>query len=812
MRISAVALNASDDPVNVPISWRSLTPTLLSVDESGTLIAWAPGEATVRASVATVFADLTIQLVNPPIATLDLGPDTATIPLPSGPLSLTAEVRDAEGELIVGTPLVWSSSADRIASVSPVGILTGVAVGSATISASAEGHSDSVVVVVSAEATALTPLITLVSPAQVQAGVPIVIQGQRFASTPAGNAVRVDGIPLIVTAASATQLTAVLPVGSAPCLPTRTVALQVGTSAGIGVGSVVLQVATRTTLLPGEAFLVTTAAAGACQELNFTDGEFVLTVVHAGAALGGGPLAASLRGRVATGTVTGASVAAAEELAVTEFATPEFTAPRRSSDARRVRQERAHAEILAASTEQLRRARPVRLERPAERGQPSAGLQLPATGAIVPMRVPDLDSPAFCSNFTSLGMRSVFTGAHVVILEDTTSSRAGAATLARGMDSLIVALGEEIESNIWPILTKFGDPLVMDSRLDANGRVAVVLTPRMNAMRGGAVLGAVVSCDFFPRAQVASSNVGEVLYLQVPTNLDAGFGLGTRERWRWEILSVVAHELKHVVSFAERIVRGQPLEEMWLEEATARVAEELYARTLYAAPQRSDAKYAGTLRCEAREAGIPAGCGETPRVMRAHLEGLYEFLAAPTTRSPLGATSPTDASFYGSAWALTRWALDQSAQNEGALLSALTTSGQSGVANLEGRIGLPWDVMLSLWSLAVLTDGRVGLIPASPQLTIPSWDLTDLFANACLDVGSCGSGGSPNALFGRAHPAQPVVVGTGNFDLTFPEIAPGSFAAVRLSGTVSTSAQLVELRGAGASLPPTLRLSILRVR
>ncbi len=812
IRLTATPLNASDHPVNVPVTWRSLTPALLTVDDQGQITALAPGDGIVRASVGTVFADVTVHLVNPPVASVALGPDTVTLLLPNGTLALTADIRDADGLAIIGSPRTWSSSADRIATVSSTGQVTPLAAGSAVVRVVVEAVSDSVVVNVGVEANPLAPLITSVTPAQVVPGVPVVIQGLRFGTNPAANTLRVDGVPMTVTAASATQLTAVLPAGVSPCLPTRTVALQAATAAGIGVSDVTLQVASRTTLAPGDAFVVTTAAAGACQELVFGDGEFLMTVTHAGTALGGGNAGAVLRGRVAPGVVTGPSMSGTHAAGVAEpaSAAPTPDALAHEAAAARVARARTHAHdaLLRASVEQLRSARPKTLS---DAGRDPA-LQLPPVDGIVTVRIPDLDSPTFCANFSAVGVRTVFSGTRVVILEDTTSMRAGTPTLARGMDAMITELGQEIEAAIWPILTRFGDPLVMDSRLDANGRVAIILTPKLNAMRGGNVLGAVLSCDFFPRAQLPSSNVGEVLYLQVPTTMDAGFAIGTRDRWRWEIRSVVAHELKHVVSFAERIVRGQPLEELWLEEALARHAEELYARTLYSAPQRGDAQYAGTLRCEAREAGLPAGCGDTPRVMRAHFEALYDFLAAPAAHSPLGGTSASDVSFYGSAWALTRWAIDQSTQSETAILSALTTSGQSGVTNLEGRLGIPWDAMLSLWSLAMLSDGSLAVPPSSPQLAFPTWDLSEIFASLCADVGSCASGGPPTARFGRSHPALPIARGTGTFDLTFSEIAPGGFAAVRLSGTVSNAAQLLELRGIAGPLPPTLRLSILRVR
>lgn len=69
---------------------------------------------------------------------------------------MTAILRDAAGVVLTGRPVVWSSSDNSKASVSPDGVVTGIAVGSVTISASSEGKSGSFALTVS-----LVPVATI---------------------------------------------------------------------------------------------------------------------------------------------------------------------------------------------------------------------------------------------------------------------------------------------------------------------------------------------------------------------------------------------------------------------------------------------------------------------------------------------------------------------------------------------------------------------------------------------------------------------------------------------------------------------------
>lgn len=790
--VGAVPLNAADTPVEAPVTWRTLTPMLLAVDATGHVTALAPGRGTVRATAKGVNADLTLDLVNPAAAAILVPADSLLLELPGPSVLLAAEPIDTAGDPIIGAPLRWTSEAERLASVSSSGVVTPVAVGVTTVTIDLDGVQATRRVRVVPAASETAPIVTAVSPALLVPGVPFVISGERFSLNPTENVVLVDGIPATVTSASANQLLAVLPTTGLPCTPTSDVGVQVTTAGGIGAGHSRLRVAPQRMLAVGEALVLPTAADAGCNELVVGEGRYLAAIVNTGRTLGAAALSLSVDGRGGLNTPAPLQLARGSGSRVASLRAQEI-------DVHTQLLERSGSAVHAANLRARSAPRSV------------AALQLPPVEGITPVRIPDLESAQFCSAFTSIGARTVYAGDRVVLLEDTASTAGGTSTLARTMDADITALGMEIETVIWPIIERFGDPLVMDSRLDDNRRVAIVLTPVMNGMLEGQALGAVVSCDFFPRAQFASSNVGEVLYLQVPVSSAPGMAHGTLARWRHEIRGTIAHELKHIVSFAERIVRGQPLEEPWLEEATARHAEERYARVISGATLGGNAGYVA-IQCESGALLGRPECEGTPRQMRPHFEGLWEFLDAPATRSPLGPVSAGDDSFYGSGWSLLRWALDHAALTEEEILLALTRGGLSGAANLEARAGRNWDDMLARWALTLMTDDRAGMVqPEEPTLRLPSWALGDVFAGFCFDLGLCGPELPAGPAFTRQHPLRPTVAPM-DFTLVVLGLPPGGFVPLELPPGEPGTERLLRLRSAtGGPLPATTRLAIIRV-
>lgn len=781
---SAIALNAAGEVVDAPVRWQSLTPTKLSVDSTGTLRALAPGLGIVRAFAGHAVAERALQLVNPPAAKIVPSVDSLALTLPGVPVQLSATPLDASGIPIVGAELVWESDAPRLVSVSRLGVVAPVAVGRTVLRVLVDGVSRAIPVRVTPAVIATAPNIASVSPALIGPGTTFTLRGSQLQSAAKQPEVFVDGLAAQVLTASDSSITALLNAATLPCLPTADVSVQVSTNGGVGAIAVRLQLAPQRALAVGEALILSGANDLRCLELP-GDGRYLVSVMNTARALGAGAVDVTLDAESGPGDavsiVAPAAAAAVEATAVTVS--------------------RAHANVLEASRRAVE-------QQPAATVQPA--LQVAPAGGLNAIRVPDLDAANICTNFRAIHARTVYEGSRVSIVEDTTSQLAGAALLRGAMDAELQALGAEIDNVIWPILTRFGDPLVMDSRLDANGRIVVALTPALNAMQGGAVLGAVVTCDFYSRALFASSNVGEILYLQVPTMSAGTDSAAAIARWRHAIRGTVAHELKHVVSFAEHIVRNLPLEEVWLEEATAQHAEELFTRALTGVTATGNTAYA-SIRCEVLAAQGDGTCAGTPALMQPTFDALWDFMDAPALRSPLGSTTSSDYSFYGSGWSLLRWAMDHAATAEAVFTQQLTVSGQSGVANLEARAGFTWEQMLARWSLAVATDGRAVTTPVDPALRYPSWDLSNIFAGLCTDLGPCGGNVAIGSRYSRAHPLQPLAPG-GAFALRIPELAPAGFQLVEVSpGSVGTR-RFLRLRAAnGAAPPPAARFAILRI-
>lgn len=138
-------LEVSATGESTTISWASSDETVAGVSETGLVTARYPGNVVITARRGSQSKTLTLTVT---AAGLDVGPSAASVAV-SGTLPLTAIVRDADGLVLSGVPIVWSTGNGTIATVDiSSGLVTGISNGSTTITAMGGGVSGAVTVVV----------------------------------------------------------------------------------------------------------------------------------------------------------------------------------------------------------------------------------------------------------------------------------------------------------------------------------------------------------------------------------------------------------------------------------------------------------------------------------------------------------------------------------------------------------------------------------------------------------------------------------------------------------------------------------------
>ncbi len=816
---TARALDRDGEEIaEVEVEWRSSAATIVSVDASGRVQARSAGTAVITATIEGVTGSASVNATPAPAATITVSPNVATIER-GAVLQLDAVAVDVLGEVITSRPLAWSSSAPGVASVNASGLVNAVSAGTATISSTLDGRSASATVTVTLPQQEGDPVITGVSPAILLPGSTMVLTGSALVDSVAPNEVRVNGVPATITSATPTMVTAVVPTATTGCEPTRAVQVQLSRGERAASREHPYQTVAQRELEVGASVVLTTAAASNCVELPAGGRRYLVSVFNA-ATINGATAAARLRGT----------------RGITEIAPPLADAvEHRLPDASRARSVppsvvpasdlsapapsaamEAHARLAEANRAILERTTLTVDAAARSYARAAVAAQTPV-GTIVPMRIPNVGGflsggADFCQNNFAIHARVVYNGTRAIVVEDTATVIDGQPTLVGRNDDVYRAIGQEFDATMFDVVAQnFGSPLRMDDQLDGNGKVIILLSPRVNTFSGLSAF--VVSCDFFPTSTFPSSNRGEVFYSVVPTVAGDGTGVGTRAYWYWTTRSTIVHETKHIASYANRIRDfggAGSLEEAWLEEGSARLAEEIYLRRAAYddLTAKSNATYAATMFCDVRPQGQGGGqrCVGKPYGMYRHYgqQGFYDFLLAPDLRSPLGPRlGSTDATWYASAWSLLRWAIDAHDLPEATTLTNLVRTNQKGVTNLTARIGRSWEELIGEWSLTMYLDDLPGFAPLSPRLTFASWNLGSVFAGMRADFPT---------TYTRSYPLEPRVVPFGGFELSVPAIGAGSFTLFDVSGGTATR-QLLELVSTTGGPPPaTLRVAIARLQ
>jgi uncharacterized protein YjdB len=138
-----------------PASWSSSDSAIVAVSPTGLLEARADGFAIVTASVGGLSDQLYVFISPNLAASVVVSPSSATVAQGSA-MQLVATVRDTEGRLINHPEVSWSTSDGAVATVMRTdqtrGIVTGVSLGSVTITATCDAASGTAEITVGAPA------------------------------------------------------------------------------------------------------------------------------------------------------------------------------------------------------------------------------------------------------------------------------------------------------------------------------------------------------------------------------------------------------------------------------------------------------------------------------------------------------------------------------------------------------------------------------------------------------------------------------------------------------------------------------------
>ena len=713
------------------------------------------------------------------------------------PLPVKARVGDVHGNPVGGVTVQWAVSAGggTISASSAVTDSAGVA---ATGWELGQDGEQALVATVSGLAPALftattdgsgnAPRLTSIAPAHLQPGELAQITGENFGSDLSVVRVTIADVETEVLGVSPGALEIRLPDRTLlPCGPVTDATVVVTVDGVSGSVQHPLEVAMARALAPGEAVSLRTAADISCNQLP-AEGDYIITAASAVSTIGtmvpihvrgmgGSPLVSRLPSSFPLPTGGGAVLSAFDQVG-----------------------DDVHARVLHSSREVLEARTPSRRARTAPLLSLSAAA-IPEAGDTLDFRVPDIRASSLCSSYFTVRARVVHVGTRAIALEDI------AAPLAGTMDARIQQVAAEYDSDMHPLLVEnFGDPLAIDALTNGDGRLYMLFTKHVN---DSGTRGFVWGGDFTERDDCAASNQAEVFYAAVPLVTDGGYSAATPEHWSWTMRNVVVHEVKHLASYAERLsayFAGGPLalEDMWLEESTARVSEEIWVRTVYGYQQRGNTTYAESVYCELRPTS--GECADMPFVMVNHFAALYRWYRAGGSLTPLGRTASDDNTFYGSGWSLARWSADHSSVSEATFFRRLTAGHDgsgvvlSGVENLAARTGREFADLVEDWGVAMAVDDSPDMQAADPRHTFPSWNTRDLFAGLNSDLPDTWS---------HAAPALVRNVPLDGTTQSFYNLKGGSAAYWGVTGGPA----VVEIKGSSSiGLEPYVRIVIIRTR
>jgi uncharacterized protein YjdB len=138
---SAITRDIADSVLtDRPVTWSSDNTAVATVDPvTGAITAVAPGTANIVATSESITGQATLTVLPVPVASVTVTLSRSPIMIGTTATAI-AVMRDAANSVLEGRAVTWSSSDPSIATVDPAtGLVTGIAVGSTTITGTSEG-------------------------------------------------------------------------------------------------------------------------------------------------------------------------------------------------------------------------------------------------------------------------------------------------------------------------------------------------------------------------------------------------------------------------------------------------------------------------------------------------------------------------------------------------------------------------------------------------------------------------------------------------------------------------------------------------
>jgi hypothetical protein len=789
-QLTATPKDASGGTVSgTTATWTSANQAVATVSSSGLVTGVTIGSTTVSARINGVAGTATVNVTPPPVASVAIEPAAPSTTV-GGTVQLTATPRDASGNPIAGRVVTWSSANQTIATVGVAnGLVAGVSVGSTQIIATAEGVTGSVTVTITPAGPALT--ITSITPNPLSAGATATIAGTGFSPSLGTNGVTVGGLPVTVTAATATSLTVTIP--NSICLPTGNATVRVFAAGGEAQTDHPFQAtAPPVTVAVGQQLIFTEPSAFCLQFTGGATPEFYAIGVQSVSEVPSTLTPVTVRGAIPAGS-SPSTMIVGEALT----SAPPAVAPLevRTPLARRWQRHRQAELALRGEERTLPFGQLANVDFAA-----SAAAAIPGNtqaGDTVIIKVPT--AGALCTSSTPVRAVVRHVGQHAFWAEDVENPTGG--LTVQDFQNLSGAF----DNQIWSTNTSyFGVP----SDRDSNSRIVILVTKEVNRRR--TILGFVSSGDFITTANCPASNQGEYFYSVAPDPAGT-YALGeyTVEDARIDLPKIVAHEFTHIIQFGRRLqVAPQgPVQSVWELEGQAVLAEEVVGHAFTGNQIRQNLGIGVAINQD--QSGMPL------HPIDWYLDAfiglfLYYGFQSQTTRLP---NAPEECGWlttvladlgpcldgqgvYGVSWSFLRWLSDQFGPTfpggEQAIHRALIESTRVGFANIASVIGEPVDRLLSQWAATLYVDD--GIPGLNTRLTMASWNLFDINTR----------------LLPATARLTPKTRAFGNFSDAL-NVRAGSSAYYRLSGSNRPATALSVTSPAG-SLPSHMRIWLVRIQ